>query len=57
MALSRFAAAVLLLVYIAFLYFQLITHPSYYVGGDGDEARAPGLWVLGSGFWVLGSGL
>jgi len=37
LALSRFASCILLLIYMAFLYFQLATHKDMYEDDDDDE--------------------
>merc|ERR1712072_1625433 len=47
LALSRFSSTILLLIYLAFLYFQLVTHTHLYEDeedDDDDEELVLGFW-------------
>lgn len=56
LALSRFSSTILLLIYLAFLYFQLVTHTHLYEDeedeDDDDEEDEPVLGFWGSIFWL-----
>merc|ERR1712072_397333 len=47
LALSRFSSTILLLIYLAFLYFQLVTHTHLYNDDDDDDDDDDDELVLG----------
>jgi|AntAceMinimDraft_1070359.scaffolds.fasta_scaffold10521_1 Ca2+:H+ antiporter len=51
LALSRFSSCILLLIYIAFLYFQLVTHTHLYEEEDDDDDDDDDEDELVLGFW------